>query len=112
MNLETLKICLGNVAPLYNLVLAVIIILLFIRLLRMKDKKQLNRPWKLLFIAILIYSIEEVFTVLRKTIFPIIPRFINGFFEMAMISLFIYMMLKEKHIISLENDSKKKGAKK
>ena len=91
--------CLGLVAPYYNLALVVIVILLFIRLFKIDDKNNYTKPWKLLFFAISIFVLEEILTVLKNTGIITIPRIANAFFEMIIISLFIYMLLLQKEYV-------------
>ena len=50
---------LGIALPYYNLVLVAIVILLFIKLLRIKTQLY-KRPWKLLFAAIMVFILEEI----------------------------------------------------
>lgn len=94
----TLTACLGIVAPYYNLVLVLIVVALFIGLFRTKNEK-INKPWKFLFIAVLIYILEEILTVLRAAGLPSLPRVFNGLFEMCMLSLFIYTLLLQKEAV-------------
>jgi hypothetical protein len=54
-----------------------------------------------MFFAVLIYIAEEVITVLRAAGLLDITLYINGFFELAIISLFIYtLLLQKQHIES------------
>ncbi len=101
--------CLGVVAPYYNLVLVIIVIALFLKLFKVGTKSA-NRPWKFLFIAILIFIVEEVFTILRHADIYHLPFFMNSIFEMAIISIFIYTILMQKEM--LEKKEKKKPKKK
>ena len=101
MNYELLY-ALGTAAPYYNLVFAFVALLLFIRLFRThaKNKATLLFPWKLLFVGMLVFIIEEVLTVLRLTGILHIPVYINGFFELVIVTLFLYALLIQKEIIS------------
>jgi len=96
--MSSLSVCLGLVAPYYNLALVIVVIGLFVRLFKSKNK-EINKPWKFLFAALLIYVVEEVLTVLRAASIVKVPRYVNGFFEMGMVSLFIYMLLKQKQTL-------------
>ena len=89
-------ICLGAVAPYYNLVLVVIVVLLFIKLLRTPAKKIFVKPWKFLFAALLIYILEEILTVAEGLSSISFPGWIFPMLEMAMIILFTYMLLIQK----------------
>jgi fumarate reductase subunit D len=59
--------CLGVIAPFYNLVLVIIVIALFLRLFKIhyniKKKKVFTKPWRLIFFAVLVFIVEEGFTV-------------------------------------------------
>ncbi len=97
-------IALSNVAPLYNLVFVLIAFFLFLKLFMLTGKEHVRLfPWKLIFVALFIYILEEVITILRMNEIVNIPRHINGFFELSMIIIFIYALLdlrqhiKEKH---------------
>ena len=92
---------LGIVAPYYNLIFAVIAVCLFIKLFTIKPK--IKRfylfPWKLIFFSLGIYILEEIITVLRAVGILDIPVHINGFFELLIISIFIYVLLLQKEFI-------------
>lgn len=90
---------LGLVAPVYNLVFVVIVIFLFIKLFKTHVNKKTLVPWKVLFAALCIYIVEELLTVLRKFGVINIPVHINGFFELAIITLFIYTLLKQMEVV-------------
>ena len=86
---------LGLVAPYYNLAFVVIIIYLFFKLFNTEARAKTLLPWKILFIALCVYILEEGLTVLRKVGWINIPVHINGFFELIIITLFIYTLLKQ-----------------
>lgn len=90
----------GMVAPYYNLALALIAFVLFLKLFKFEDKKfAYIKPWKLLFTGFMLFIIEEVMTVLRAlgqisfdpAIFPL--------FEMVIVTLFIYILLLQKQYV-------------
>jgi len=85
-------------APIFNLLLVAIVVYLFIKLFRVKksSKKVYLKPWYFLFAIICIFVLEEVITVLRAAGLVTIPGHINGFFELAMVSLMIYLLLLQK----------------
>ena len=93
----------GIVAPYYNLALVTVVIILFISLFKVKNRKLFNKPWLLLFIAICVFVLEEIMTVIRAAGLIYFPQFIFGFFEMIIISLFIYMLLLQKEHIKLKH---------
>lgn len=99
--MSELTLALGQVAPWYNLGFVVIVVWLFIKLFRTKNERTARRvffakPWELLFIALCIYIVEEVLTVLRSAGVINIPVHINGFFELAIIIMFIYTLLVQR----------------
>lgn len=92
---------LGAVAPLYNLLFVVVAVFLFIKLFntKVRDHRVYLAPWKLIFVALCIFIVEEVLTVLRSLDLISIPVHINGFFEIAIVSLFIYALLLQKRFV-------------
>jgi len=99
----SLGLSIGEVAPLYNLGLVIIALILFVTLFttKVKDKRVYLMPWKLLFFGVLIFVVEEVMTVLRMMEIVNIPRHINGFFELIIICTFIYMLLLQREHVKL-----------
>ncbi len=98
--MSTIGIATGMVAPYYNLVLAAIVFFLFIKLLKeQKGKKVRATHWKLLLTALIIFLIEEGMTILKHIDIIWYPQFINGFFEVTMVCLFIYMALAQRDYI-------------
>ena len=93
---------LGAVAPYYNLAMVCVAVYLFIKLFRtpIKAKNVYVLPWKYLFAAVIIYILEEIFTVLRSAGIITIVEHVNGFFELVIISLFIYALLLNKEYIA------------
>lgn len=92
----------AQVAPLYNLGLVVIVIILFMKLFNtpVRDRRVYLMPWKLIFGAFCVYVLEAVLTVLRGQGLLNIPIHINGFFEVLIIVLFIYALLLQKEHLS------------
>ena len=91
-------IALGMIAPVYNLGLVIIALYLFYVMFTtpLKNRKVYLAPWKFLFLALFVFIVEELLTILRQAQLIDIPRNINGFFELAIISLFIYTLLLQK----------------
>ena len=91
---------LGQAAPFYNLGMVVIVTVLFIKLFRTgRGHKQVYlAPWGFVFAGLCIYIVEEVITILRAAGVVNIPMHINGFFELAIIILFIYGVLLQKEL--------------
>lgn len=91
----------AHVAPWYNLALVVIVIWLFIKLFKKHAEKPeiYLPPWKLIFVALLLYVVEQVLTVLRNVGLITIGLNINGFFELLIVSIFVYaLLLQRKHV--------------
>jgi len=96
-----LGVALGTIAPYYNLAMVVAVIWLFIALFKTPPKaKVFLFPWKLLFFAVIVFVIEEVLTVTRSAGVIDIPIHINAFFELVIISVFIYALLLQKEYVS------------
>jgi hypothetical protein len=91
--------CVGTVAPYYNLVLVLVVLLLFLKLFSIPNKKIFLLPWKFLFIAVIIYILEELLVVFGYSGIIQIPRIWNAFFEFIIITLFIYaLLLQRQHV--------------
>ncbi|MBW2986158.1 hypothetical protein KY333_02195 [Candidatus Woesearchaeota archaeon] len=92
---------LGLIAPYYNLILVVILFFLFLKLFATptKNKSIFQLPWILIFVALVIFIIEELLTILRTAGLLDIPIHINGFFELSMIIIFIYTLFLQKEWI-------------
>lgn len=98
---------LGMVAPYYNLVLVLIVVIMFFKLFSIPNKNIFLLPWKLLFVAVLIYIVEEILTVLVKMNVIQVPRILNAIFEFFIISIFIYLLLVQKDYLKREGSRKK-----
>ena len=89
------------VGPIYNLVLVIIVIVLFVKLIRAQAYQDVFlTPWKLVFAGVLIFVAESVITVVRNLGGTGITRHINGFFELAIVILFIHALLLQKDYLS------------
>jgi len=89
----------AQVAPIYNLAFVIITIILFVKLLRTANILKTDMtPWKIIFVSVMVYVVEEVLTVLRSFEVIDISVHINGFFELVIIALFIYAILVQKQI--------------
>lgn len=89
------------VVPYYNLALVAIVVFLFIRLFRTKPTSPdvYMRPWHFLFAAIAVFIIEEITTVLRHAGLITLDVYINGYFELIIVSLIIYTLLTQLEYI-------------
>jgi len=89
---------LAIIAPWYNLMFAFIAILLFIKLFRTKPhhSEVYFKSWKVIFIAMLIFVVEEAITVARASGIVTFPQHINGYFELAITALIIYALLLQR----------------
>lgn len=86
-------------APLYNLALVVVVMILFWYLFSIKNKGPSLRPWRFVFFGVLIFVVEELFTILRSAGVLSIGKYINGFFELGIVILFIYTLLEQKEVL-------------
>ncbi len=93
---QTLAYCLGRVAPYYNLVLVIIVIILFLKLFKTQNKKTYIKPWKFLFYAVLVYLGEEIITVFDMALLIQVPKIVFPLLETIIITLFIYVLLLQK----------------
>lgn len=100
---------LGIVAPYYNLVLVLIVLFLFSKLVTLHNKKLYLLPWKLLFLAVAIYIVEEILTVLNIMGKIATPRILNAVFEFFIITIFIYLLLLQKDFLKGKIKQKNKG---
>jgi hypothetical protein len=93
-------VALGTIAPYYNLALVVVTVLLFIVLFRTDKKGVFMKPWYLFFVCICIFILEETFTILRATgLVTIVPAYMNAFFELGIIIIFVYIVLIQKEYL-------------
>tara|TARA_Y100000310_G_scaffold101887_1_gene100008 strand:- start:9960 stop:10280 length:321 start_codon:yes stop_codon:yes gene_type:complete len=92
--------CLGVIAPVYNLVLVVLVLFLFKRLLHIHYSvhhvQTFTKPWRLLAFAVWVFVIEEFFTVLRHADIFHLPLFFNGIFELTILGLFVYALFEQR----------------
>ncbi len=93
----TLGQSVAMVAPYYNLVLAVICVVLFIKLFSYSDKKfAYVKPWKILFFGFILFIIETIMTISRGLGIIKFHPAIFPMFEMIIVTSFIYMLLLQK----------------
>lgn len=90
--------------PRLNLLLVAYVVYLFIQLfIRKSDEHIYTTPWKLLFVAVSIYIIEQGLTVLRMLGFVSYPHLlVNGIFEIGIITTFIYTLLLQREHVAKE----------
>jgi hypothetical protein len=88
--------CLGIVAPYYNLVFVLVLLVLFLKLFSIKNKNVYLLPWKLLFFSVTVYIVEELLTVFHIAGIVQVPRILNAVFEFVIITIFIYLLLLQK----------------
>lgn len=98
------------VAPYYNLLFVAVAIYLFVQLFKTyrPGGKVYLTPWGYIFGAMMIFVLETVITILRNVGLVLIPRWINGFFELAIITCFIYAVLLQKEYIKNTYGAKRK----
>ena len=105
--------CISKIAPIYNVAFSIIVFYLLLKLISMKrhNKNVFIKPWYLLFAAISVFVLEEIFTILKFFGFvteAVLPRWFNAVFELIMVVLFIYMLFMQINHISEEFPKKKK----
>ncbi|MBI2546689.1 hypothetical protein HYV81_05935 [Candidatus Woesearchaeota archaeon] len=87
--------CAGYMAPFYNLVLVVIVLILFVKLFLTPNRKVYLEPWKWLFYALLIYIAEELLTIADASGVAV-SDIVYPFLETLIIACFIYMLLLQR----------------
>ncbi|MBI4143822.1 hypothetical protein HY486_01075 [Candidatus Woesearchaeota archaeon] len=96
----------AKVGPIYNLFLVVIVIILFIKLFRAQAINDVYlTPWKLVFTGLCIFILETIITIARNVLTKGVPgRHINGYFELAIVILFLYaLLLQHEHMKSQQS---------
>ena len=96
VTIVNLGIAAGLIAPYYNLLFVIIVVILFIKLFRESNERTFMLPWELLFAVICIFIFEETLTVLRMAGIISIPIHINGFFELAIAIIGVYLIFVQK----------------
>ena len=90
----------GIVAPYYNLVLAVIVVIMLLKLFSYSSSRfAYIKPWKILFIGFSLFIVETIMTILRGLGYIMFHPAVFGIFEMVIITLFIYMLLLQKQYV-------------
>jgi len=84
-----------NIAsPYYNLAMVAIIVFLFVRLFKVRAGSHVYmQPWRVMFWVILVFIVEEITTVLRAAGIISLDVYINGYFELVIVSLVVYLLL-------------------
>lgn len=95
----TIANCVGVVSIYYNLLIGLILAACFLWLFYIAKKDFYIKPWKVLFLAGIFYMIEEIFIVLRTHNIIYTPVYLDGFFGIIIVSLFIYMLLLQKEYV-------------
>lgn len=96
-----LEYAIEAVAPLYNLAFVLVVLVMFYFLFKKPNNKVYLKPWKFLLLAICLFIIEEILTILNNFKFVSYPLFINSILEILIVSSFIYMLLLQKrHLIT------------
>lgn len=104
--------CLGFSAIYFNFLIGLINTLVLIRLFTIPTKKGIYlKPWKVLFIIGIIFLVEELFVFLRALGMMSVPLYVDGYFGLIIIALFLYMvMLQREHVKKVTGDKgKQKG---
>ncbi len=98
VDILTLGKAVGLAAPFYNFILVIITIILFLALFKIRTKLY-HKPWKLIFVGVLIATLETIMTILRNLGLISFHPATFVLFEMIIISLFIYAMLSQREYI-------------
>jgi len=99
VDVATIGKAIGIVAPLYNLALVAIVIMMFMWLFSLRNRKIYAKPWQLVFVGVLIFVVEEVMTVLRSLALISFQPAIFPLFEMIILGLFIYSLLLQMQYV-------------
>ena len=91
--------CLRVVAPYYNLILRLIALLFFYKILTTRNCRAYIQPWRLLFVAVLVYIIEQVVAILDIAGAIMVGKLFFPLLEMVIIALFVYTLLLQKAYI-------------
>ena len=95
-----LGVALGIVAPYYNLAMVLVVVFLFTKLFKTEPKAKVYLfPWILIFVALMVYILEEIITIFRAAGLVDIPIHINAFFELVIIATFIYALLSQRDYV-------------
>ena len=95
----TLGTAIAQVAPLYNLALVIVVIILFIKIFSYGERFAYLKPWKLLFIGIIVLVVETLMTVLRGAGVIQFHPAIFAAFEFVIVGIFIYVLLLQKQFV-------------
>ena len=104
--MSELTYAMGLVIPYVNLVLVAVVLLLFFKLFKTYKHTKIGyiTPWAILCFGVLVYVAEAIFTVLRASGVFDLPYHVNGYFELIIISAFIYAVLNLRD--HLKNEKK------
>lgn len=98
--MSVIPICLGIVALYYNIFIGLVFGAACLWLFHITDEKKVYiRPWKYLFLSGAAYLLEEIFVLLRIHNILITPNYLDGFFGIAVVTCFIYMLLLQKQYV-------------
>jgi hypothetical protein len=97
----SISTALATAAPYYNLAFVAVAFFLWYHILAHTPTKKgvFLLPWKLILVGVLMFVLETVLTILRAAGVISIGRHINGFFELVIITVFIYALLVQKEYI-------------
>ncbi len=105
--MNSLPESLGLVAPYYNLVMVLIVVILFAKLFTIQNKNVFLLPWKLMFLSVVIFIVEEILTIFNSAGILTTPRILNAVFEFIIITIFIYTLLIQKEHLTKKHKNKK-----
>lgn len=101
--MSELTVAMGMVAPYYNMLFVLIAVGLFIILFRTRNDTVFMKPWYLFFVCLMLFVCEEVLTIVRAAGYlQFIPQFTNAFWELGIITIFIYIALIQREYVRKE----------
>ena len=101
--MQTAGELLGHSLPYFNLILVLIVIFFLIRIILIKNRNTYITPWKFLLFAIIVYTIEELLTVIHISGALPIPKIVFPLMEMIIICSFIYMVMLQKKYTDMQS---------
>jgi hypothetical protein len=85
--------CIGIAAQYYNLALVIVVLILYLKLLKLPSGKIYILPWKYIFLSLLVYVIEQVLSILNTAGAIAVSALVFPMLEFVIITIFIYTML-------------------
>ncbi|HII68617.1 TPA: hypothetical protein HA270_01995 [Candidatus Woesearchaeota archaeon] len=94
----------GITAAWLNLILAVILVIMVVRLLRTKSNTLFISPWQWLLFSLAVFFIEEVVAIMDLVGTFDAPKIFFPIFEIVIISSFLYMLLLQIQFMRMQQN--------